>query len=198
MHRAIRLSIFLHINLETWKSPQEWAYLTDGATKTWTFGYWRCGNPKIATFTSVLYILHTCSMILTALNIEDRFSWELLWLFAVCSSSSISWVFVLCVWVSILICWATQLTWEFPCLFLDLFNVAFPYMTNPKSPRNMNGTDVYLNSCSWVCTVSILTGRGVYIIHRNYTINIQHVHTGIRMCSFTKTSAKWYRKVPYI
>ena len=117
---------FLHINLETWKSPQEWAYLTDGATKTWTFGYWRCGNPKIATFTSVLYILHTCSMILTALNIEDKFSWELLWLFAVCSNSSISWVFVLCVRVSILICWATQLTWELPCLFLDLFKRCFP------------------------------------------------------------------------
>ena len=192
MHRAIRLSIFLHINLETWKSPQEWAYLTDGATKTWTFGYWRCGNPKIATFTSVLYILHTCSMILTALNIEDRFSWELLWLFAVCSNSSSSWVFVLCVWVQ-----HNSLESFHVCSWIFL-NVAFPYMTNPKSPRNMNGTDVYLNSCSWVCTVSILTGRGVYIIRRNYTINIQHVHTGIRMCSFTKTSAKWYRKVPYI
>ena len=40
-----------------------------------------------------------------------------------------------------------------------------PWMTNPKFPRNLTGTHVYVKSAIFMSPVSMLTGRGcIYIV----------------------------------
>ena len=55
--------------------------------------------------------------------------------------------FVLRAWMSMLIFLATPGTFRISMFFLGFFfNIHPPCMTNPKFPRNLNGTDVYVKS----------------------------------------------------
>ena len=81
------------------------------------------------------------------LNIQDRISWELLCLFSLVLNSSIPWGSLLCVWVSMLIFLAMPGSLRVSMFFLgSFFNFDPPCITNPKFPRNLNGTDVYVKS----------------------------------------------------
>ena len=86
---------------------------------------------------------------LDPMNIQHRISWEFPCLFSLVWNSSITWGFFLRAWVSksMLNFLATPGTFRVSMFFLGFFfDPHPPCMTNPKFPRNLNGTDVYVKS----------------------------------------------------